>query len=193
MEQLATLGPRPGEKTEQNSSVSRPVRSSTRSGDKRTADDGSNAALSVHRVVRPRRSHDLEMGGQQAAGRCQQARGALAGSNGTAPGNICRATDHGGIARDGAGIESCKLQDRRTLTVMAGTGELQATDMDDSTDAYMAKDWQTLRVRLRQDGYLLLRGVLNVDKVHKVPHSALLWFLRHVTSATASVILDVTC
>ena len=121
------------------------------------------------RVLRPCCSHDSAKGSQQAAGRCQQARGALAGSNGTAHSSICRPTEYGETAGEDASIGHCHIQDRTTLTIMAGTGELQAADMDDLTDAYMAKDWQTLRVRLQQDGYLLLRGVLNVDDVHKVP------------------------
>ena len=51
---------------------------------------------------------------------------------------------------------------------MAGTGEVLAADMADSTGLLQRQDWKGLRRRLQRDGYLLLRGVLPVSTVLKV-------------------------
>lgn len=63
-----------------------------------------------------------------------------------------------------------------TRAVMAGTGEVLAADMADSTALYVRQDWAQLRARLRRDGYLLLRGVLPTADVLKVgPPSCFSW------------------
>ena len=52
--------------------------------------------------------------------------------------------------------------------VMAGTGPVVAHAMHDCTPLYRAGDWEALRTRLRLDGYLLLRGVVEERPVLKV-------------------------
>jgi len=51
---------------------------------------------------------------------------------------------------------------------MAGTGPVVAHPMHDCTLLYRAGDWEALRTRLRLDGYLLLRSVLEEAAVAKV-------------------------
>jgi hypothetical protein len=58
-------------------------------------------------------------------------------------------------------------------TVMAGTGEVLAADMADSTPLLQQLDWDGLLQRLQQDGYLLLRGVLPANTVLKVHYGLL--------------------
>lgn len=55
-----------------------------------------------------------------------------------------------------------------TRAVMAGTGEVLAADMADSTLLLQLQDWKGLRRRLQRDGYLLLHGVLPASTVLKV-------------------------
>lgn len=52
--------------------------------------------------------------------------------------------------------------------VMAGTGEVLAADMADSTPLLVSQAWGDLRGRLQRDGYLLLRDVLPASDVLKV-------------------------
>lgn len=56
----------------------------------------------------------------------------------------------------------------KTRAVMAGTGEVLAADMAESTPLLQRQDWGGLRARLQRDGYLLLRGVLPAGDVLKV-------------------------
>lgn len=56
--------------------------------------------------------------------------------------------------------------------VWAGTGQVEAAHLEDSTGALLAGDAPGLRARLREDGYLFLRGVLDRDRVLEVPSLA---------------------
>lgn len=53
----------------------------------------------------------------------------------------------------------------RQQAVMAGTEVVQAADMRDSTDLFERSNWRQLRDRLQQDGYLMLRGVLDATSI----------------------------
>lgn len=58
--------------------------------------------------------------------------------------------------------EPVRVQTRR---VWAGTGEVEAGELCDSTAAFQAEDWPSLRSRLAEEGYLFLRGVLDRQAV----------------------------
>lgn len=70
-------------------------------------------------------------------------------------------SDIGGVSGTAAGVPA------RVRAVMAGTGEVLAADMNDSTALYEQRDWHSLRSRLQQDGYLVLRGILPACDVLK--------------------------
>lgn len=78
-----------------------------------------------------------------------------------------RQSDGGGVSGTAADAPA------GVRAVMAGTGEVLAADMTDLTALYQQRDWDSLRSRLQQDGYLLLRGVLPVGEVLKVQHTLL--------------------
>jgi len=54
-----------------------------------------------------------------------------------------------------------------TFEVRAGKGVVVARQFYDSTAMYTSRDYQTLRTRLCQDGYVFLRGVLPPEDVKK--------------------------
>lgn len=75
----------------------------------------------------------------------------------------------GGRRRKDSGIGGVTGSDSKDLrAVMAGTGEVLAADMAESTALHAAQDWEGLRDRLQREGYLLLRGVLPTVAVLQV-------------------------
>lgn len=59
-----------------------------------------------------------------------------------------------------------------TISVMAGTGAVQAAPMLDSTALHTQRDWANLRGRLHEDGYLFIRGVTSSAAVMQVHFSS---------------------
>ena len=56
----------------------------------------------------------------------------------------------------------------QNISVMAGTGAVQAALMLDSTALHAQRDWASLRKRLHEDGYLFIRGVTSSEAVMQV-------------------------
>ena len=74
-------------------------------------------------------------------------------------------TEDGVTGAATASGRTATLARRWPRRVMAGTGPVAAHAMYDCTALHRAGDWEALRTRLRLDGYLLLRGVLNAAAV----------------------------
>jgi hypothetical protein len=103
---------------------------------------------------------------QQAAAPVERDRGCHSGSQGSKNSVGIHAK---GTATDAGPSNSIRAELRTpSRTVMAGTGEVLAADMADSTGLLQRQDWKGLRRRLQRDGYLLLRGVLQASTVLKV-------------------------
>ena len=103
---------------------------------------------------------------QQAAAPVERDSGYHSGSRGSKDSIEIRAK---GTATDGMPSNSIRAELRTpSRTVMAGTGEVLAADMANSTALLQRQDWKALRRRLQRDGYLLLRGVLPASTVLEV-------------------------
>lgn len=105
---------------------------------------------------------------QQAAAPAERDSGCHNGSRNSkhSVGTRANGTAINGVPHTGVGADVHTA----TRAVMAGTGEVLAADMADSTALLQRQDWKGLRRRLQRDGYLLLRGVLPASTVLKVIH-----------------------
>jgi hypothetical protein len=135
-------------------------RQRTRSGEAEAAGDAKTAEFATASALARGRTDQLAITPAERDSGCH---------NGSLTSRQANDVDSNKTAINGtatSGPESEALA--HTRIVMAGTGEVLAADMLDSTPLLQRQDWDALLQRLQQDGYLLLRGVLPASTVLKV-------------------------